>query len=319
MTKKDIKTTKDRILKKILIGIYQYPNSLKSAIYGIDDTLKIANKVCTDQGIDIQFEPIIFDNTISFKKKLSILILPPSCDGDYYLHPQKDILNWIQALHAQGTTIASVCAGSFILAATRLIQDRTVTTHWNLSDTFQKAFPEITLNTNEILIDNGDVITAGGMFSWLDLSLELVAKYASMNVMRELGKTLVVDTARRYQRFYQQFNPTMLHGDQSVVMVQQWMNMRYKKTLTVHALAKYANFTERTLQRRFLKATGYSPNQYLQRLRVQKACDLLENSKDSFDSIANQVGYHDTSACRKVFIKTIGLTPREFRARFVRE
>ena len=319
MTKKDIKTTKDRVLKKILIGIYQYPNSLKSAIYGIDDTLKIANKVCRDQVVEIQFEPIILDNTSAFKKKLSLLILPPSCEGDYYLHPQEDLLNWIQVLHSQGTIIGSVCAGSFILAASGLIQDRSVTTHWNLSDAFQKHFPEIALNTNEIIIDNGDIITAGGMFSWLDLCLELIAKYTSMNVMRELGKTLVVDTARRYQRFYQQFNPTMLHGDQSIVMVQQWMNMRYRKTLTVQSLAKYANFTERTLQRRFMKATGYSPNQYLQRLRVQKACDLLENSNDSFDSIANQVGYDDSSACRKVFIKTMGLTPREFRARFVRE
>ena len=96
------------------------------------------------------------------------------------------------------------------------------------------------------------------------------------------------------------------------------MNVDYPLPISIQALAEQANFTERTMQRRFLKATGYNPNQYLQQLRVQKACDLLESSQHSFEWITNQVGYKDTSACRKVFIKTMGLTPREFRMRFTR-
>lgn len=83
-------------------------------------------------------------------------------------------------------------------------------------------------------------------------------------------------------------------------------------------MAEQVNLTVRTMQRRFLKATCYNPNRYLQRLRVQKACDLLENTQHSFEYIANQVGYEDTRACRKIFIKIIGLTPREFRMRFTR-
>ncbi|KJY82873.1 hypothetical protein TW81_11740 [Vibrio galatheae] len=84
----------------------------------------------------------------------------------------------------------------------------------------------------------------------------------------------------------------------------------------VTQLANQVSLTERTLQRRFQKATGHNPNQYLQRLRVQNACDCLESTSHSFELIANQVGYEDISACRKAFINIVGLTPREFRKRF---
>ena len=113
------------------------------------------------------------------------------------------------------------------------------------------------------------------------------------------------------------FDPADI-GDQAIDLIQQTMNMNYAKPLSIQALANHFNRTERTMQRRFLKATGYNPNQYLQRLRVQKACNLLESSLHSFEWITSQVGYEDTSACRKVFIKTKGLTPKEFRMRFTR-
>lgn len=212
--------------------------------------------------------------------------------------------------------LSSACAGVFILAATNLIDSREVTTHWALAETFSQAFPSIALDSNKILINHGDIVTAGGMMSWLDLGFELIAKYASPGVVRQLGKTLVIDTAQRAQSYYQQFHPSFSHGDYAIVSIQQIMHQRYAEPLSIKQLAKQANLTERTMQRRFLKATGYNPNQYLQRLRIQSACDLLESTQHSFDSISHQVGYEDTSACRKVFINVIGLTPREFRKRF---
>ena len=305
-------------MKKISIGICHYPDASKSAVYGLQEMFLMANKVCKEQEQEIEFEPLIFNNTKQLSQNFAVILLPPSSQSDYYLNPQTDLIEWLKAQHYQGAILASACAGAFILAATKLLQNRAITTHWGLSDLFQKQFPHISLNTNKILIDHGDVISAGGMMSWLDLAFELVAKYSSLSVMRQLGKVLVVDTALREQRFYQQFNPLLLHGDQTILLIQQAMNLGYMKLVSIQALAKQANLTERTMQRRFLKATGYNPNHYLQRLRIQKACDLLESSQYSFEWIANQVGYGDTSACRKVFIKTMGLTPKEFRMRFSR-
>jgi len=305
-------------MKKISVGICHYPNALKSAIYGLEEIFLMANKVCQEQQIEIEFEPLIFKSTKKLSQNFAVILLPPSSQSDYYLNPEIDLIEWFKVQHYQGAIIASACAGAFILAATNLLGNRSITTHWGLSDLFQKQFPHMLLNTNKILIDHGDVISAGGMMSWIDLAFELISKYSSLSVMRQLGKVLVVDTALREQRFYQQFNPLLSHGDQTIIVIQQAMNLGYTKLVSIQALAQQANLTERTMQRRFLKATGYNPNHYLQRLRVQKACDLLESSQYSFEWIANQVGYGDTSACRKIFIKTMGLTPKEFRMRFSR-
>lgn len=304
-------------MKQIAIAICHYPHALKSAIYGLQELFLMANRICDQSGLEVEFLPVIVDESAQQPSRFNVVLLPPSAQSDFYLNPEKTLIDWLKAQHSQGAVLASACAGSFVLAATQILAGRTVTTHWGLSDLFQLKYPDIPLDINQILIDHGDIITAGGMMSWLVLGFEIVTKYTSVTVMRQLGKQLVVDTALREQRYYQQFTPSLLHGDQVVVAIQQMMNLEYGQPLSIQAIAAQFHLTERTMQRRFLKATGYNPNHYLQRLRIQKACDLLESSQLSFEVIARQVGYEDTSACRKVFIKTMGLTPKAFRHRFM--
>lgn len=304
-------------MKQITIAICHYPHALKSAIYGLQELFVMANRICDQSGLEVEFLPVIVDGTTQQPSRFNVVLLPPSAQSDFYLNPETTLIDWLKAQHSQGAVLASACAGSFVLAATQILAGRTVTTHWGLSDLFQLKYPDIPLDINQILIDHGDVITAGGMMSWLDLGFEIVTKYTSVTVMRQLGKQLVVDTALREQRYYQQFTPSLLHGDQVIVAIQQMMNLEYGQPLSIQAIAAQFHLTERTMQRRFLKATGYNPNHYLQRLRIQKACDLLESSQLAFEVIARQVGYEDTSACRKVFIKTMGLTPKAFRHRFM--
>ncbi|NAW91372.1 MULTISPECIES: GlxA family transcriptional regulator [unclassified Vibrio] len=301
---------------KITIGICEYPSVLKSAVYGLEEMFLLANKICNQQDIEVLFEPVLIPHTDLITESLNVIVLPPASRGDYYLAPEGAFANWLKEHYSKGAVLSSACAGVFILAATDLIDTREVTTHWALAETFAKMFPSITLNSNKILINQGDIVTAGGMMSWLDLGFELIAKYASPRVVRQLGKTLVIDTAQRAQSYYQQFNPSFYHGDMAIVSVQQIMHQSYAESLSIKQLAKQANLTERTMQRRFLKATGYNPNQYLQRLRIQSACNYLESTQHSFEWIGNQVGYEDISACRKAFINIVGLTPREFRKRF---
>lgn len=305
-------------MKRISIGIYHYPNALKSAVYGLEEMFLLANKICDEQRLGTKFMPEIFETPPPIEQKFAVILLPPSLQSQAYLSANSNDLDWLITQHGQGATIASACAGAFILAATSLVDKRAVTTHWGLSELFHKTFPHIELKSNEILIDHGDVITAGGMMSWVDLGFELIKKHTSAHVMRKLGKQLVVDTAPREQRFYQQFTPSLLHGDQAIVRIQQIMNVQYMQNITIQSLATQANLTLRTMQRRFVKATSDNPNRYLQRLRIQKACDLLESTQASFETIANKIGYEDASACRKIFIKTMGLTPKEFRTRFTR-
>lgn len=303
--------------KTITIGIVKYPHALKSSVYGIEEVFTIANEVCRKSAEAIRFEPHILHESTLPRKAFTVILLPPSSGGDYYLSPTSKLIKWLISQHERGAILGSACTGAFILAGTGVVGTRSLTTHWGLEESFHKLFPSVTLDVNEILINHGDVLTAGGLMSWMDLVLEIVMQFTSSVVVRQLGKHLVVDTGRREQRFYKQFSPSFAHGDQEIVEVQQRINIDLSKPISIAALARDVHLTERTMQRRFLKATGLNPNQYLQKIRIQKVCDLLETTNTSFELIANQVGYEDVSACRKVFIKILGLTPSEFRRRFV--
>ncbi|MFB9134654.1 GlxA family transcriptional regulator [Vibrio olivae] len=299
----------------INVAIVSCSNALKSAVFGLEEMFLLANRMTNDLGNDVVFQPKIISQTELASSRFHVIILPPSVNVPSE-EQQTAIGSSLRQQYQSGAVITAACAGVFLLAASGLAGNREVTTHWALAEIFKRQFPTTKLNTNKIVINHQDVMTAGGMMSWVDLGFEIIAKYTSSQVVRQLGKTLVVDTAPRKQSFYQQFVPDKSHGDEAILNIQQYINLRYHEPLEVRALAQYANMTERTMQRRFLKATGYSPNQYLQRLRIQKVCELLESTQSAFESIVYQVGYTDISACRKVFIKVMGLTPREFRQRF---
>ncbi|MDA0149889.1 GlxA family transcriptional regulator [Vibrio sp. LaRot3] len=317
-------------MSSIQIAIIHYPNALRSAIYGLEEMFQLANRLCEEQQLDIRFNAKIFTTETLESLAQHVVILPPSHSSseemssystpeiDSYLNPSKSFITWLDEQHRQGAVLSSACAGAFILSATQSLNGRAITTHWGLEQALKQQFPDQLLDTNQLLIDHGDILSAGGMMSWLDLGFELIAKLASPAIMRQLGKILVVDTAPREQRYYLQFVPPMQHGDIAVLEIQNRMNLNYHQPLSIAELAHQAHLTERTLQRRFSKATGDTPNQYLQKLRTQKACDLLESTTHSFEHIAHLVGYQDSAACRKVFIKIMGLTPRAFRQRFTR-
>ncbi len=303
------------------IAIINYPQAMKSAIFGLDDLFSLANRLCIDNQLDATFDVEILGLTdlaqISAIETHTAIVIPPSINSSYYLNPENKLAAWLTERHNKGSILCSACAGAFLIAQTGLLNGREATTHWQLVNTLEERFPEIKLNPDKILINHGDIITAGGVMSWIDLSLELVEQLASPTIMRQLGKILVVDTGRREQRYYQQFSPKLAHGDEVILQAQKNIQSNFNKVIKVSDMAKSACLTERTFLRRFSHCTGLNPSTYIQRLRVQKACDLLETTKTTFEVIANSVGYEDTSACRKAFVKVIGLTPRDFRKRFV--
>jgi len=308
----------------ITIAIIQYPNSLKSAIYGLAEMFELATNISQQQAVDVQFKIDLLNpldkNSIvklgTHERYYDVVIIPPCNIGDYYLQPHSYLLDWLITLSNKNTLLASACAGTFILAAANVLKDKAVTTHWGLETLFKARYPHIELAIEKILINQGNIITAAGMMSWVDLGLEIVAQFSHPSVMRLLGKELIIDTGLREQRFYQQFIPNVQHGDKVIIAIQNRLKENYPQRIVFQQLAQDAHLTERTFLRRFVKATGLKPNEYLQKLRIQKACELLETSALSFDGVALKVGYEDAGAFRKLFLRIMGLTPKEFRKRF---
>jgi transcriptional regulator GlxA family with amidase domain len=314
------------------VGIALYSGAQMSAVLGLTDLFTIANKLSFERaGADARELRIshwqeeketdrflrIFDSHQQQERALDCLILPPTLDVD----PEEkqsigNFAEWVKAQHAIGTLICSVCGGAFWLATLGLLDGRSATTHWSYAELLAARFPDVYVDKDKLIIDHGDVVTAGGVMAWIDLGLKLIDRFIGPTIMLETARFFLVDPAGREQRFYANFSPPMNHGDVPVLQVQLWLQSGKAESATVSEMATKARLGERTFLRRFQKATGLTPKGYVQHLRVGRARASLEFTSLTINEISWNVGYEDTSSFRKVFQKIMGLTPGDYRRRF---
>jgi transcriptional regulator GlxA family with amidase domain len=315
------------------IGLLLYPGAQTSAVTGLTDLFVVANRLSAErggpsarelrashwrvQGDTDQLERV-FDTHEHWgeQEPLAALILPPSLDAEPCGKTFRSHARWIASQHARGTVLCSICAGAFLLAETGLLNGRSATTHWVHADRLSQLFPEIRVNADKLMINDGDIITAGGLMAWVDLGLQLIQRWIGPTVMLATAHFFLVDAAGREQRFYSPFTPRLEHGDAAALQVQHWVQLHYAKRVTVDAMAARAKLGERTFLRRFRKATGLKPNEYVQHVRIGKAREALEFSTHSINEIAWMVGYEDQGAFRKIFNRIVGLSPGDYRKRF---
>jgi transcriptional regulator GlxA family with amidase domain len=313
--------------RPVEIGIVLYPRVQLAAAYGLADLFTVANEMAARQqrgdGNQIRVthyrlngpgEPVTRDEGDS--ERPTMLLLPPSIGEPLTREEAEPFVPWLIEQHRAGTVLGSVCAGAFLLGETGLLDGRAATTHWNLAQPFHERFPSAQLDTDRLVIDDGDLITAGGLMAWTDLGLKLVDRFLGPMIMVDTARYLLVDPPGREQRYYSAFSPNLTHGDKAILKVQHWLQATGGKDMSIVALAAKAGLEGRTFLRRFRKATGQTAVEYCQRLRVGKACELLQFNGAPVDQIAWDVGYTDPGAFRKVFVRITGLSPGEYRKRF---
>ena len=314
------------------IGVVMYAGAQQAAILGLTDLFAVANRVAAThtenttpaikvthwQQDDADSAPYqVFDSyTPAASTGLAALILPPALGKPLGADDMPALQVWLRQQHAAGVVLTSVCAGAFALAATGLLTQRRMTTHWSHAELLHQRFPDVIVDADQLIIDDGDIITAGGLMAWIDLGLRLVDRLLGPSVMMATARILLVDPAGREQRFYSVFSPRLTHGDAAVLKVQHWLQATQAKETALATLAAEAGLEERTFLRRFQKATGMTTTEYCQRLRVGRARELLQFGNASIDRIAWEVGYSDPSAFRKVFTRIVGLAPSDYRRRF---
>lgn len=325
----DSMTTGDRIIAEI--GLLLYPDVQLAAVYGLTDLFRIAGEMSAASG-----EPdppairvshwrqnqggdgaeCAFDSHPGPAHAPSHLIAPPSLVMPAKMQPMHGFARWMTEHHAGGTTLCSVCAGAFLLGETGLLDGRETTTHWAFAEALAERFPRARVDTDRMVIDDGDIITAGGILAWTDLGLTLVERLLGPSVMLETARFLLIDPPGREQRPYGHFVQRLDHGDAAILKVQHWLQATAAKDHAVPALALRAGLEERTFLRRFRKATGLRPTEYAQQIRIAKAREALELSRRPVGQIAWEVGYGDASAFRKLFQRVTGLSPADYRRRF---
>ena len=309
------------------IGLVLYAGCQMAMVHGMTDLIAIASHFSVERG----GQPLRVSHWAMDAQRIfarchdshpgelgspAMLVVPGRLTGPAEAAEAAPYAQWLLDCHAMGATLAANCGGSFILAETGLLSGRPATTHWLFAEQFRTRFPDVRLDPDKMVIEDGDIITAGGLMAWTDLGMRIVDRLLGPTVMLETGKFLLVDASGREQRHYSSFAPRLMHGDESILKVQHWLQARAERSVSVPEMARRAGLEERTFLRRFKTATGMRPIEYVQNLRVGKARELLEFTKRSVDQIAWAVGYEDATAFRRVFQRILGLSPGEYRHRF---
>lgn len=249
-------------------------------------------------------------------EKTDLIIISSATYIEEILEQSPQLIPWLQHHFDQGSHIASICTGVFLLAETGLLNGKSATLHWGFSDIFRKKYPEITLNQDEMYLDHGRLYCSAGVSAGMDLSLYLVGKFCGREAAVESAKTMILDLGRKKQTPYDCSIGTKKHGDPIIVEAQKWIEKHQTELIDYNSLAKKFRMSRRSLERRFKKALGMTPLGYLQKLRVEHAKRLLEEGTWTFSEITYTVGYEDISFFRKIFIRFTGVRPKEYQLRF---
>jgi transcriptional regulator GlxA family with amidase domain len=225
------------------------------------------------------------------------------------------VVTWVRNLHAAGSALVSLCTGAFILAQTGLVDGRSVAAHQICAEPLARRFPRIVVDVNRRIIDYGDIVTAGGFLSWVDMGLFLVERILGRATRAKTAQFVLSDAAGE-ARYFTGFAPPQIHGDKAVLKAQEWVHMRDGRGVSLAAMATAAGLEQRTLLRRFASATGMTPIEYCRTVRIARARELLAGGEFSQKEITASLGYKDVATFSRVFRKTTGLAPGAYRKRF---
>ncbi|QSX29116.1 helix-turn-helix domain-containing protein [Shewanella cyperi] len=233
-----------------------------------------------------------------------------------YLARQQHTVAWIRAQAQSGTLMVSACSGSFLLAEAGLLDGREATTHWFLERIFRERYPKVIYNNQKLLLEYEDLICGGAYTAFNDLLLRLVARFAGREVALLCARLLLLDPSRELQQPFHRLLPGRNHGDAEIKAAQEWLAAHYAERITMEQLAEAVAMGSRNFKRRFKAATGETPLEYLQQLRVEAAKQQLEMTARSSNEVIWAVGYEDISSFRRLFKKLTGITMEQYRKRF---
>ena len=230
------------------------------------------------------------------------------------------LICWLKRMRSEGCALASVCSGSLVLAEAGFLNGLTATTHWAYVGFFQEHYPEVILRDREYLIDcciDPPIVTAGGGSSWHDLALHLVERYIGTETAAQTARVFLMHWHEDQQTVFACLTPALAATDAAVVRAQQVMRKQFAESDVIERAAESSGLSKRTYQRRFRQATGMTPAQQLQLLRVERAKQVFQVTSKSVEEVGWEVGYEDTASFRRIFKKLNGISPGAFRRRFL--
>ena len=235
---------------------------------------------------------------------------------DKLLSTQAAACTWLRTQWSRGALLAANCTGTFVLAKTGLLDQRTATTTWWLEEQFRTRFPQVDLQLRPVLTEVDRLLCAGASASYLLQAIRVVEKFSGPVIAAQCAKTMLIDVSQTVQTPYLPLLAEKSHSDSLVHRAQHWLQKHMSKDIRISQLASDLAVSERTLIRRFQSSLGQSPVTYLQHLRIDTARMMLEAGNLAVEQIAHQVGYADASSFSRLFHQRLGFSPGAYRRRF---
>lgn len=253
--------------------------------------------------------------------KRTDLIIVPSLNHNYEraIKGNQLLIDWLRQQYKNGTEIASICTGAFLLAAAGLLDGKSCSTHWAASENFRNKFPGVNIQTDKLITDEDGIYTNGGAYSFLNLMIYLVEKYYDRQTAIFCSKVFQIEMDRQSQSSFIIFKGQKMHGDEIVKEAQNYIENKPEEKISIVEIASRFPVSRRQFDRRFIKATGNTPLEYAQRVKIEVAKKALETTRKTINEVMYGVGYSDEKAFREVFRKITGLTPLEYKGRYNRE
>lgn len=237
--------------------------------------------------------------------------------GRYTADFEPRITDWLRAHGGGARRLVSVCTGGLLLAEAGLLDGRRATTHWYVCEQMARDYPAVAVEPDPIYVRDGPVATSAGVTAGIDLALALVEEDHGRDVALTIARHLVVFLRRpgNQAQFSAQLEAQTARRE-PLRDVQQFITEHPGGDLSVEALAARARLSPRHFSRAFQAETGVTPGRYVERVRVEHARRLLEDSREGVAQISRACGYGTPEALRRAFVKTLGQSPAEYRRRF---
>lgn len=229
------------------------------------------------------------------------------------LRQNRNVPNWLQKLHRKGSLISGAGTGCYFLAEAGLLNHVPATTHWYYFDQFQKRYPKVLLKRQYFITQSNNIYCTGSVNSLADLTIHFIQRFFNAETAQNVERHFFHEIRRAYDSAAVFNEQDQAHPDEDIIQAQIWLKDNFEKEIKINDVAKRFKMSSRNFSRRFKQATDYSPLNYLQRIRIDAAKDLLKTSNLSISEVMLNVGYQDPTHFTRLFKQKNGTTPRQYR------
>ena len=237
--------------------------------------------------------------------------------GQVEARNDQTLVGWLRTGSRGARRTGSICTGAFLLAAAGLLDGRRATTHWAMGTELGQNYPKVTVDIDPIFVRDGNIYTSAGVTAGIDLALGLIEEDHGRTLALQVARALVLYLKRQGgQSQFSNHLQAQFAASPPVRSAQEWALNNLSVDLGVDALARQARMSERTFRRTFVEETGETPREFVERIRLEAARDLLEEIQLSVQAVATRCGFATVDNLRRAFVRRLGITPQQYRQRF---